>query len=79
MTKPLHSIPDRVSCPRCKSEDHVTRKLHALPTEFDWKDPATELVPAMGFVKGYWCVRCEIGFIPDELLMNFGLVQVRGI
>lgn len=79
MTALTNTLPEKVNCPRCRSEDHVTRKVHALPPGLDWIDPEKGLTPAGAFVNGYWCARCEVGFIPDELRKIFGLVPVRRI
>lgn len=80
MTEPsISKIPSRADCPKCQSSDHVRRKLHALPWGLGYDGTKAIDASTLQFVNGFWCDRCSTGFIPDELLSEFGLEKIRGI
>jgi hypothetical protein len=71
----------RIVCPKCLSDAMVVRKMHALPPGLGYEGSTLDGlgVPNAGFVKGFWCTACQVGFVPDHLLEELGLVAVRPI
>jgi len=69
----------RVVCPKCRADSDVVRKLHALPTGLGYVDPVAAEALGSDFVNGFWCSSCEVGFVPDHLFDELGLVSVRPI
>lgn len=69
----------RIVCPRCLSDGPVTRKMHALPPGLGYGSTKAIAYPGSAFVHGYWCVACELGFVPDHLLPEYGLEKVRPV
>jgi hypothetical protein len=66
-------------CPSCRSSEAVGRKMHALPVGLGYSSPETVGSPSSQFVYGFWCNSCQIGFVPNHLLDELGLEQVRGV
>ncbi len=75
----LAAAPLRIVCPRCSSTESIGRKVHALPAGLGYNGSKSVEPPGELFVNGFWCSACEVGFVPDQLLANFGLEKVRGI
>jgi hypothetical protein len=69
----------RIVCPQCLSEASVVRKMHALPAFLGYGTAGSADGPNPRFVNGFWCSACQVGFVPDHLLDEFGLVAVRPI
>jgi len=69
----------RIVCPQCLSEATVVRKTHALPLFLGYRTFGSADDPNPRFVNGFWCSACQVGFVPDHLLDEFGLVAVRPI
>jgi hypothetical protein len=69
----------RIVCPRCLSDGRVTRKMHALPPGLGYDGTKAIAPPGPAFVHGHWCAACELGFVPDHLLAEYGLEKVRPI
>jgi Zn finger protein HypA/HybF involved in hydrogenase expression len=69
----------RIVCPRCLSDTTVVRKMHALPAGLAYckADGAELSIP--NFVNGFWCSECQIGFVPNHLLDELGLVNARPV
>lgn len=67
----------RIVCPKCFSTETITRKIHALPAGLSYNESNAAAQPGERFVNGYWCSACEVGFVPDHLLEEFGLEKVR--
>lgn len=76
----LAAAPPRIVCPKCFSDTTIVRKLHALPPGLGY-GLASNLseTQALGFVNGFWCTACQVGFVPDHQLKELGLVEVRPI
>lgn len=70
----------RIVCPKCLSDSTVARKMHALPPGLANSSPAPDVDTSNpGFVNGFWCSACQVGFVPDHLLDDLGLIVVRPI
>jgi len=67
----------RIVCPKRRSDRAVERKRHVLPIGLDYVDPAAAEAVGSDFVKGFWCSSCQVGFVPDHLLDELGVVSVR--
>jgi hypothetical protein len=75
----LAGAPLRIVCPKCASPEAIGRKVHALPVGLGYSGSKAIEPPGELFVNGFWCNACEVGFIPDQLLEEFGLEKVRGV
>jgi hypothetical protein len=69
----------RIVCPKCRSDRAIERKLHVLPVGLGYVNPAAAEAVGSDFVNGFWCSSCQVGFVPDHLLDELGLVSVRPI
>jgi len=69
----------RIVCPKCRSDREVVRKLHTLPIGLGYVDPGATEALGSDFVNGFWSSSCQVGFVPDHLLDELGLVSVRPI
>ncbi len=69
----------RIVCPRCRSDATVVRKQHALPKGLAYVDAAAVGDLGSDFVNGFWCSTCQLGFVPDHLLDELGLMSFRPI
>lgn len=75
----LAAAPLRLVCPRCRLDSTVTRKVHALPPGLGYDGTRPIEAPGPAFVRGFWCGECALGFVPEHLLGDFGLVKVRPV
>ncbi|MEK8034923.1 hypothetical protein AACH06_29255 [Ideonella sp. DXS29W] len=66
-------------CPTCRSSEAVSRKMYALPSGLGYSSSEIVGAPGSQFVYGFWCNSCQIGFVPNHLLDELGLDQVRGV
>ena len=71
------ALPLRIVCPKCRSPDSIERKVHALPSWLAYTGSKAVAAPGPRFVNGFWCNACGVGFVPDHLIGDFGLVAVR--
>ncbi len=69
----------KIVCPKCLSDATVVRKTHGLPAGLGYSDSDTVEERDRAFVNGFWCSECEVGFVPDHLLNELGLVSVRPV
>ena len=69
----------RIVCPKCLSDSTVDRKMHTLPAYLGHAKAGSSDLPNSDFVNGFWCSACQVGFVPDHLLDDVGLVAVRPI
>ncbi|GAA0754109.1 hypothetical protein GCM10009107_30260 [Ideonella azotifigens] len=69
----------RIVCPKCLSDTTVVRKMHTRPAGLGYGDVSSAEIANPDFVNGFWCSTCQVGFVPDHLLDDLGLVAVRPI
>ena len=75
----LASAPPRIVCPKCLFDTTVVRKMHTLPAGLEYCQADGAELSNSNFVNGFWCSECQIGFVPDHLLGELGLVMVRPV
>lgn len=80
--------PDMEPCPRCKSSDHVRRKLITFPDlitprlqspHFLVSAPTTpelHYFTHASFVEGLFCDTCQTAFVPQSFLLELGLDEI---
>lgn len=69
----------RIVCPKCHSDATVVRKTHGLPAGLGYSNANSVEGRNRAFVNGFWCSECEVGFVPNHLLNELGLVSVRPV
>ena len=69
----------RIVCPKCLRDGAVTRKMHASPPVLGYDGTKAIAPPGRALVHGYWFADFELGFVPDHLLAEYGLVKIRPI
>ena len=69
----------RVVCPKCLSDTAVVRKMHTLPASLGYGNASDAELSNSNFVNGFWCSECQVGFVPDHMLDDLGLVAVRPV
>jgi hypothetical protein len=72
----LAAAAPRIVCPKCLSDATVVRKTHGLPAGLGYRNADGVEGRKRAFVNGFWCSKCEVGFVPDHLLDELGLVSV---